>query len=96
MATERTLDGAQHAAQLTREAERLLGSLASIHKKSTNFRAKAVHGLLIDKSTFQKSAPTPPGMLEMPERQIDNSTFDKSAPTPPSTLELPPNLMIPR
>ncbi len=90
MASERTLDGAQRAAQLTREVERLLRTLPSIHKKSTNFRAKRVHGLLIDNSTFDKSAPTPPGKLEMPERQTDNSTFDKSAPTPPGTLELPP------
>ena len=56
MASERTLDGAQRAAQLTREVERLLGTLPSIHKKSTNFRAKRVHGLLIDNSTFDKSA----------------------------------------
>ncbi len=67
----------------------MLGALPNIHKKSTNFRAKRVHGLLMDNSTFDKSAPTPPGTLEMPERQTDNSTFDKSAPTPPGTLEMP-------
>ncbi len=90
MATERTLDGVQHAARLSREAKRVLGVLPNIHKKSTNFRAKAVHGLLIDDSTFEKNAPMPPGTLEIPQRQTDDSAFDKSAPTPPGTLELPP------